>query len=199
MISRGRGWAPHCSPCAAEPRGTAVPLPRFLPPSLPVHGGHPGRDGPAHGAEPVGTTSPASHRCCGREVSQDGPTAAPCRPGGHPLETGHSSGSAARQRGALGDGLGDRWVPGIPPAPAGGREAKPAESTEKQIKLFPFNRNDCLPNYCRNYCPKGEVEGGESSAGRCQESRTQGGMGRVPASAGPFARAPARRPRHCPR
>lgn len=63
---------------------------------------------------------------------------------------GFPAGSAAQQRGAPGAGLGGRRVPGIPPAPMGGRGVKPAESTEKQIKLFPFSRNDCLPNYSRN-------------------------------------------------
>lgn len=64
--------------------------------------------------------------------------------------------SDPRQHRAPGAGPGGRWVPGIPPAPVGGRGVKPAKRREKQIKLFSFSRNNCLPNYCSNYCPNGK-------------------------------------------
>lgn len=67
-------------------------------------------------------------------------------------------------------------------APAGTRGrawGETCQRREKQIKIFPFSKNNCLPNYCRNYCPKGEAEGEESCVRRGQESRSRGAVRRA--------------------
>lgn len=78
-----------------------------------------------------------------------------------------------------------------PPGSVGRRGVKPAKSREKQIKMFPFSKNNCLPNYCGNYRPKGEAQGEGSSVGRGRESRSRGGVWRA---VSPPARAPRPRP-----
>lgn len=97
-----------------------------------------------------------------------------------PLHVRHAPGHSRRSGPTAVQGCG-RWagrrhIPGILPAPMGGRGVKPAKRREKQIKLLPFSRNNCLPNYGRNYRPSGEVEGEESSVGRGQESWTWGAV-----------------------
>lgn len=99
----------------------------------------------------------------------------------HGARTHDSAGLGPTATRGSGAGLRARQVPGIPLAPVGGHGLKPAKRREKQMRLFPFSRDNCLPNCCCNYCPREEAEGEESSAGRDQESQTWGGVwGKVP-------------------
>lgn len=171
-------------PVRPPPAGTIGPLPPTSPPS-------PGL-GPSPSPAPLRGICPCRAVPCAPPASPllpaagQGLVAAWCRHEGHPQGMGRRSqparlpdgGPDPWQRRAPGAGLRGRQVPGILPAPVGGCGMKPAKRREKQIKLFPFSRNNCLPNYCRNYCPKGEGEGEESSVGRGQESQTRGGVWR---------------------
>ena len=55
-------------------------------------------------------------------------------------------------------GPGAVHTPPQPAAPgAHGRAwGETSRGRENQIKFFPFSRNNCLPNYCCNYCPTGK-------------------------------------------
>lgn len=70
--------------------------------------------------------------------------------------------AAAQGTGLVGHGAGG------PPAPSARGRAwgETSKVREKQIKLFPFSRNNCLPNCCCNYCPTGKQRERKSSAGR---------------------------------
>lgn len=58
---------------------------------------------------------------------------------------------------AQGTGLVGHWAGGPPAPSARGRAwGETSKVREKQIKLFPFSRNNCLPNCCCNYCPTGK-------------------------------------------